>query len=111
MENIVKRFCLIGKINGLAAESKRTRQRLLKSKSDKVLWKLSYRKYIVGLDIRHHLLAYAFLRGTPYHKLEQRCRPEALPKSDAILQIVMEHAPFRVNVDLEKINAWIKGGV
>lgn len=117
MKNILKhsnsKFCLIGKIKGLAAESKRTRQHLLKSKSEQSLWRLSCRKYMVGLDIRHHLLAYAFLRGTPYHKLEKTCNSK--PDTDIILKIVIAHgAPYiwhNTSGVIEKINIWIKGEV
>jgi len=103
--------CLVGKINGLAVESKRARVRLLKCKSDKALWTASCRKYTVGLDIRHHLLAYAFLSGTPYHKLEKTCNSK--PIVDSIYKIVVAHgAPYiwyNTSGILEKINSWIKG--
>lgn len=96
MNNVLidsSRFCLIGKIKGLAVESKRARNRLLKSKSDKAVWSLQQRKRIVGIDVRHHLLAYAFLRGAEYISIEKKCREDNLPNVTTILDIVLLHIP------------------
>lgn len=107
------KFCLIGKIKGLAVEARRARVRLLKSKSDKVVWSLSHRKRLVGIDTRHHLLAYAFLRGDAYLLLEKRCREDNKPKSKLILEIVQQHVPeYEIKNgwwSLEKIENWLKG--
>lgn len=115
MSNVLKgtnsRIRLIGKIKGLADQSKNTRLRLLKSKSDKQVWRYAYAKYIVGLDVRHHLLAYAYLRGTPYKILEKSNRPGHKPNAAAILQIVSAHAPeWEVRIGrwtIEKVEAWL----
>ena len=92
MNNVIKgtnsKILLIGKIKGLADESKRTRQLLLKSKTELRTQQCAYTKRVIGLDIRHHLLAYAFMRGEAYHTLEKKCRPEHQPNAEAILQIV-----------------------
>ena len=126
MTNVLKhnnyKFCLIGKIKGLAVESKRTRTRLLHSKSDQAVWRLSYRKRIVGIDIRHHLLAYAFLRGTPYSMLERTCREDNKPDANLIFKIVQAHAPAFLPYDtytktgggsytatLENVTDWLAG--
>lgn len=104
------KIILIGKINGLAAQSKKTRIRLLKKKSDKNI-KYAYTKYVIGLDIRHHLLAYAFLRGAEYHSLEKTCRLEHQPNAESILRIVHAHVSVweTSRLTLETIQDWLKG--
>ena len=68
-------------------------------------------KYIVGLDVRHHLLAYAYLRGISYKILEKKCRVEHKPNAAAILQIVSAHAPSwevkNGKWTLEMVVAWL----
>ena len=94
MKNLLiysSKYCLIGKIKGLAVEAKRARNRLLKSKSDSAISINMYNKLAVGADIRHHLLAYAFLRGTPYSVLEKKCRQDNKPNVKTILDIVLLH--------------------
>lgn len=109
------KIILIGKIKGLAEECKRARIRLLKSKSQTKSEKYAYTKYIVGGDVRHHLLAYAFLRGTPYNVLEKKYRPGHAPNAETILNIVLAHFPTyykryaATQPTLEHINNWLKG--
>ena len=108
------KILLIGKIKGLAEESKHTRQLMLKAKTEKRVWQCAYTKRVIGLDIRHHLLAYAFMRGEAYHTLEKKCRPEHKPNAESILQIVHAHLPYPQQTKayvLEKIQAWLKGEV
>ena len=88
------KFCLIGKINGLATEVRRARKRLISSKNEEAVWRHAARKRVVGVDIRHHLLAYAFLRGTPYKKLERHCAENNKPQAETIFAIVQVHAPI-----------------
>lgn len=108
------KILLIGKIKGLAGEAKHTRQLLLKAKNEKRVWQCAYTKRVIGLDIRHHLLAYAFMRGAAYHTLEKKCRPECQPNAESILQIVHAHLPFfqsRSKWTLEAVQTWLKGEV
>ena len=106
------KFCLIGKINGMAAEAKRTRARILKHpKKEEQLWALDSRKRLVGEDIRHHLLAYAFMRGVPYSKLERSCRKDNKPYAAKILKIVLLHYPFDAIATLPKVEAWLAEGL
>jgi len=115
MENVLKghgfKFCLIGKINGMAAEAKRARQSLLKSKSVEKVWYCTATKRFIGQDIRHHLLAYAFLRGAAYGELERKCREDHLPSSESILKIVLGHVPgYKAPAyTIDKVNSWLKG--
>lgn len=105
MLNVLKKnnskFLLIGKINGLSAESKRARLRLRHVDQEKNPWFIVQRHRLLGIDIRHHLLAYAFLRGLPYQKVETTCRANHLPKPKAIYQIVATHAPAFVPYDFK----------
>lgn len=106
------KILLVGKIKGLSEESKHTRQLILKAKNEKRVWQCAYTKRIIGLDIRHHLLAYAFMRGEAYHTLEKKCSVDHKPNASAILQIVHAHLPFLQspkNWTLDKVNAWLAG--
>jgi hypothetical protein len=116
--NILKgtnnKILLVGKIKGLAGESKLTRQLIIKAKSEKRVWQCAYTKRVIGLDIRHHLLAYAFMRGEAYHSLEKKCSIGYNPNANSILQIVHAHLPFTQhskNWTLDKVNAWLTGAV
>lgn len=117
MKNALKhnytKFVLIGKIKGLASESKKTRGRILKAKKEEAVWNLASRKRVVGIDIRHHLLAYAFLRGTDYRSVERNCAKDNLPRADLIFKIVEAHAPKwtphigTYNPTLADVNVWL----
>jgi hypothetical protein len=99
LKNTNTKFILIGKINGLAAQAKGTSNRIRKAKAKKntsKLWRLAHRKHVVGIDIRHHLLAYAFLRGTPYRKLEAKCGEFNQPYASLIFKVIEQHAPYYV---------------
>jgi hypothetical protein len=116
MNNILtgtnSKILLIGKIKGLANESKRTRKLLLKSKSEEKVHRFDCTRRVIGLDIRHHLLAYAFMRGTPYHKLERTCREDNRPNPTTIHKIVLVHdSPFNhlMGHSLDDVTAWLKG--
>lgn len=121
MKNALKhnfsKFILIGKINGLASESKKTRARIIKAKKEEAVWNLSSRKRIVGIDIRHHLLAYAFLQGRDYHSVERACAKDNLPRADLIFKIVEAHAPKwtahvgSYNPTLNDVQVWLSGAL
>jgi hypothetical protein len=117
-QNVLKgtnsKILLIGKIKGLAGEVKHTRKLLLKAKTEKRVWQCAHTKRIIGLDIRHHLLAYAFMRGEAYHNLEKKCRPEHQPNAESILQIVHAHLPWfqsKTKWTVERVQDWLKGEV
>lgn len=107
--NCNPKYRLIGKINGLAEDARRTRFHLVKrAKADKPVYLLAARKQAVSTDIRHHLLAYAFLRGTPYLALEPRCRPDNLPQMKKILQVIEAHMPPAV-LNEKSLEQWLRG--
>jgi hypothetical protein len=117
MKNALKhnfsKFILIGKIKGLADESKKARTRILKAKKEEAVWNLAYRKHVVGIDIRHHLLAYAFLQGRSYRSVERNCAKDNLPKPDLIFKIIEAHAPKwtvhvgSYNPTLNDVHVWL----
>ena len=126
MKNALKnsniRFILIGKINGLAGQSRKTRSRIKKAKSisQEAVWPLIYRKHVLGVNTRHHLLAYAFLRGVPYRKVEPKCGQFNQPQAHQIFKVVEAHAPGWIPYDpytkvggcvykatLEEVQAWL----
>lgn len=97
---------LTGKINGLAEDVRRTRFRLVeRAKADKPVYLLAARKQAVGRDIRHHLLAYAFMRGTPYHQLERKCNQK--PSAREIWDIVQFHGPL-FSWTQEQVQQWLE---
>ena len=123
MENVLKRtnnkFILIGKIRGLSEESKKARTRIKKVATEKK-WPIAYRKHIIGITTRHHLLAYAFLRGIPYRKVEAKCGVFNNPSAHEIFKVVEAHAPTWIVYDsytgtggkvykptLDEVNAWL----
>lgn len=91
------KFLLIGKINGLANESKRAR--ILYRGAKEKGWKFAHRKNLVGFEARHYLLAYGFLRGIPYKKMELNCREDNEPNPKSIFKIVQLHAPSYIMYD------------
>lgn len=108
--NFTSRYRLIGKINGLSDDVRRTRFHLVKrEKAKKTTWVLAARKRAVGIDIRHHLLAYAFMRGKLYSELEKNCREDNRPDSYKILEIVKCHGHER-GWTLEQVKAWLSIG-
>lgn len=122
MKNVLKhsysKFVLIGKIKGLAIESKKARARILKAKKEEAVWNLASRKRVIGIDIRHHLLAYAFLRGANYRSVERACAPDNKPSADQIFQIVQANAPMfvagtwtRYTPNVEEIKTWLSEGL
>lgn len=50
----------------------------IKEKRDQVINLVHHRKGVVGHEARHTHLAYAIFRGTPYHKLELKCREKPI---------------------------------
>lgn len=128
MKNALKhnfsKFILIGKIKGLAVESKVARSRIMKAKKEEAVWNLASRKRVVGIDIRHHLLAYAFLRGVSYHSVERSCAKDNKPSAASIFKIIEAHAPTWIpydpvsktgggsySVTLADVNVWLTGAV
>jgi hypothetical protein len=97
LKNSNSKFILIGKINGLSEQAKRARLRL-RSEKEKP-WIFALRKYLLGKDVRHHLLAYAFLRGVPYREIEANCREDNKPASADIFKIIQQHAPSYIAYD------------
>lgn len=109
--NYTSKFRLIGKINGLADDARRTRFHLLERvKKEKPVYILAARKRAVSDDTRHHLLAYAFMRGTLYQQLECKTRKDNKPSAGKILDIVRMHAPSRV-WRIEDIQQWLSSEV
>lgn len=107
--NCNSKYRLIGKINGLAEDVRRTRFHLVKrAKADKPVWILAARKQAVGADIRHHLLAYALMRGTPYCQLERKCHQK--PSAQKILDIILLHGVI-FSWTVEQVERWLDGEV
>jgi hypothetical protein len=114
MKNIINKYykhCLIGKINGLSDEVKRTRVKLLKGKTETHRNEIAVAKRFVGNESRHYLLAYAFMRGDSYLSIERKCRSENKPSAERILEIVHSHMYkfMRSKVTIDMVKAWLAG--
>jgi len=56
---------------------------------------LKFKKNAIGDICRHHLAAYAVIRGVPLVHVEKKCREGNCLKGDLFLSILLEHEPFR----------------
>lgn len=99
---------LRAKIRGLHAAGSTVSRRISKSEKERryCLWQL---KRQLGDDCRHHLIAYAILRGVAYDKVE-RCSKENLPNPQRVLDIVEVHNTWvfgkpHLKYDLPRIEA------
>jgi hypothetical protein len=101
------RHFLVAKINGLSDKSQQLRSQIKKAKKDEKAWSLCSIKRSVGSQSRHHLLAYAALRGVFYKVLEPRCRIDNKPSAGLILQIIEAHNVPGVWT-LERVKAWLQ---
>ena len=82
---------LRAKIRGFHAAGSTISRRTSKSEKERRhrLWQL---KRELGDHCRHHLIAYAILRGIAYDKVE-RCSERNRPNPQRVLDIVVAHAP------------------
>ena len=81
--------CLVSKIKGLASESKKIRNCKRNTTIDKKLWYLQTVERGLGVDTRHYLLAYGFIRNIPYKSIEAKCNQ--LPSVEKIWKVVNDH--------------------
>lgn len=114
MENYFRyrntKVLLVGKIKGLTEVSKDTRKKLLKSNTPDSKTYFSYLEKTIGVDIRHHLLAYAFLRGKKYKDIENSFRLNNEPKPHKILQVIHSHLSSQYEnsqFTIEKVEQWL----
>lgn len=56
---------------------------------------LKEKKNELGRTTRHHLAAYALMRGIPFSRLEVRCQEGNYLDPNKVLQILLEHEPYR----------------
>lgn len=108
--NNVEKFCLIGKIKGLANQAQVTRILISKAKKQERVWSLCATKRGIGIDARHHLLAYGLLKGTPYRAMESKCRDDNKPSATYLRSVLALHmSTYTLDRlwSLEKISAWL----
>lgn len=108
-----RRTYLKVKLKSLAAEAKIIRAEEKKAKKYKNQELLSglewHRKDVVRSAARHTLLAYAFIRGVPYKKVEAKC--EKAPDLKRIMSMVQKYGPMswkisHFNPDNKDANTW-----
>ena len=122
------RYIISGTINGFSAEIKKVKTHMDKipSKGESFVFnRLSLRKHVISDVVRHHLLAYAFLKGNPYLKVEKKYAQGNAPRAEYLFKIIKEHAPNYIwyqresspkklsfgsklySVTLEDVKAWL----
>ena len=107
---------LVSKIKGLQAQISFTRSKINKEKvsteeqTSKYIG-LRYTKTQLREEARHHLLAYAFIRGIPYSKLEKKCteKPKILKIVDIIKYNTGGWGWFGGDNLKLKIQEWLEG--
>lgn len=120
MENILRnnfsKFLLVGQINGLTWEAKKNKKKLLKAKAVEKQALFSSNKHYIKSNIRHRLLAYAFLSGKDYHAIERACGENNKPSTSLILNIINSLDPiwhptsrWRYNPNESDIQKWLEG--
>jgi len=105
------KYCLVGTINGLAEEVKRSRARISKGRTDIYRNAEAETKKFIGSEARHHLLAYAILNGTPYALIEKKCAEGNKPDPNQILDIMHRYIYSfeKKRYTVDTVNAWLKG--
>ena len=113
------------KIRSLAAEATIIRQEEVRAKRQRRempekynearvalhnrFWSLRGHRYGLSYDARVALLAYGFLRGRPYRRIECRVLPTNQLSSEAIREIFATvHRFGRAEITLPEIEAWLK---
>lgn len=114
MDNRLALIILRGKIRGLMAACNRSRRLIRKSTGQKRNghWQT---KRAVGTEARWHMLAAAYLRGTPYRHSERSTDPLQNPVSvQRIAEILVSHTPWSFGYDdrkleraKEKVKQWL----
>lgn len=105
------KFCLIGKIKGLAEEARLIRRKMRSAENETQYYGMRYIKNSIRADARYHALAYAYLKGVAYNVLERKCNEK--PNPETILKIVMLHShlsSFTFYKDnIANIKDWLDG--
>ena len=112
MDKILKHK-IVSRLKGFEQEAKSLRQKIKRIESkERYSYKLTLVKYILGVDTRHYLLAYALLRGLSYKTVEGKCREDNKPNvfilSKIIDNLYNDHYDFGKNVwTQDKIKEWL----
>ena len=94
---------LRGKIKGLALESEKIRGRINKFRTEVAEKKQEIgnkrnaewmTKRQVGYETRYLALAYGFIRGVPYRKMERKTLDENRPSAELLFKIITEHTDY-----------------
>src|ERR1035438_3333798 len=104
--NTKLRFCLISKIKGMSEGIKHTKSLLQNLEKDCLFNAFNTSNIALSIDVRHHLLAYAFMRGVPYAKLESKCTYK--PNPNKIISIILYHVGYNEGGVAERVSQWLK---
>jgi len=110
------RIYLKVKIKSLATEAKIIRQeeRKARERRDRTLriGLAGHRRGIVRHEARHSLLAYGFLRGVPYDKMEAKCHGNDEPEFGKVYKLVQKFGVQRewleADMTMEPLADWNK---
>ena len=104
----IEKIRLVSRLRGFEQEAKSLRIKIKKAEDkERPSWRLRQAKQVIGVDARHHLLAYAFLRGIPYKCLEPKCRDKNEPNVEMIISVAATFSPNSITDD--KIRNWLEG--
>lgn len=56
---------------------------------------LKLKKNQVGYECRHHLAAYALMRGLPFSMVESKCKDGNYLRASKVMKILEEHSPYQ----------------
>jgi hypothetical protein len=84
---------IVAKVKGFAEEAKLNRLRKkIAARKEKPLTYYQLVENSLGYDARHHLIAYAFIKGIPYKKVEGKCT--LAPDVKKLVAIVKDNRHF-----------------
>ena len=86
-------ICLKAKIKGLAEAGSRSRKLINATAEEKRGGHWSMKRKI-GVDARHHIVAYGLLRGISYEQIEPWCGVFNPPSAETVLNIIQQHSSW-----------------
>jgi len=102
---------LVAKIKGLATETQHLKKLLRKNRNADSMSRLDSGKFFVSIDARHHLLAYAFLRGQTYSNVERTCARGNEPNAKRIFAVIeftmLNRCSDSNGLNLDSVTKWL----
>lgn len=94
-------------VKRLAAQGKNI-AKLIQQSSGLTRYSFWQDKRSLGIETRYHLLAYGFLRGLSYERIEPRCRLGNEPRTYALYEVVQRFSDGLDRPTEEAARAWLQ---